>query len=535
MRRALHVLGGLLLVAYLAQAALSWVLAPAATYRARPHGQLVFYGSIGERVAATVARHAPGMLVTMRGVRSTPSEAASDVIPDRDWHVRRGQHEVAVALGGDFVGADWFMDAYALPLLLATVLGVLALIVLARHRDLADERTVTLTRRWAMVNVLAMAWAAPVLVPDFWLSFAWGRTLWWGGNPYYDVPAAAVEGLPFDAPILKMTYGPLWALVSWGVAAVTRGSVWWSAVLFKAVLCGAWLAVLWLVDRLTRTRAARARAIALVTIGWLPLGAVQIGGDGHNDAVMLAFLLAWLWLREQGHGRWATAALACSVSVKYVTAPLFLLDAFPPGAWRPVQAEIMARIKAYLPNAAIALGIWAATFAPFVDSASFFAETAAVREGYFFLPSDGIKAIGSLLHLELRPLAYAVQAIFPVATLWCLWRYLRAPSATTFRVAVAGLMLTVLFIAAAHVWPWYALWLAVPAVLLAEVHPLRRWATGVLLTAPFPLMVWTAWPDGSEFTLFEVPSLVAYACALGWMFLAWRLTVPRAEATASAG
>ena len=531
MRRALHLLGALLLGTFLVQASLSWVLAPAATYSARPHGQLTFYGAIGERVAQVAATTAPDLLLALRRATrgAAPSATIDSVAPDRAWHLRRAEHELAMAIGGDLVGQDWFMDAWAWPQLMATLFALVALLVLARSPGEADERVVTLARRWGVAYAVAMAWAAPVLVPDFWLSFAWGRTLWWGGNPYYDVPAAAVEGLPFDAPILKMTYGPLWAFLSWGVTAVTRGSVFWGVVLFKAILVGAWAGILWLLDRLLAGQPARVRAMALVTAGWLPLGVVHIAGDGHNDAVMILCLLAWLYLRERGLGRWATAALACSVSVKYVTAPLFLLDAWPTTSWPFTWRVLVERVRSYLPNALIALVIWVATFAPFVDSVAFFSETAAVREGYFFLPADGVKAIGAMLGVNLLPLALVVQATFPAASLACAWRYVRAPGAGTFRLATVGVMLSVLFIAAAHVWPWYALWIAVPAVLLPPESLLRRWSIGVALTAPFPLMVWTAWPTLGEYERFELPSLVAYAGALAWMLVGWRLFAARTE------
>jgi hypothetical protein len=368
-----------------------------------------------------------------------------------------------------------------------------------------------------------MGLAMPVLVPDFWLSFAWGRTLWWGGNPYYEVPAAAVDGLPFDAPILKMTYGPLWALIAWAVTALTRGSVLWGTVVFKGVLVGSWALLVHVVHRLTSDRSPREQAVALLVVGWLPLGAVHVGGDGHNDVVMVLGIMAWLLLNREGHARWATAALALSVATKYVSAPLFLLDLLHvrvPGVARPTLQQ---RIRAWMPQGLIAVAIWVACFAPFVRSPAFFAETTAVREGYFFLPADAVKAIGTLTGLPLRPLAFLVMGLFPPATLYTVWRYWRTPSTTTLHHAATGIMLSVLFIAAGHVWPWYVLWLAVPAVLLARESFLSRWSMGVLLTAPFPLVIWTAYPDSSDYVKFEIPSLAAYVLALGWALVGWRL------------
>ncbi len=529
MKRLLTLFGALNFVVLLGHAGMSWFEAGAAGYADRPLGQTIFYRDLGARVAGVAARVAPEALLAARPENTQPVGGFVYPPSDREARLRRAQHEITYAIAGDWVQADWFMDMYALPLAISTALACGALLLVSLTPTGNDRATGRSVRRWGVAYVVLMGFAMPVLVPDFWLSFAWGRTLWWGGNPYYEVPAGAVQGLPFDAPILKMTYGPLWALISWGIAAVTRGSVLWSTILFKSLLVGCWIAILFLVHRLTSQRTAREQAAALILTGWLPLGAVQVGGDGHNDASMLLFVLAWLYLNDRGQSRLGTFALALSVSVKYVTAPLFLLDLLRHVPTSGSSPTLVPRIRAYLPNAAIAVATWIVTFAPFFDSWSFFAETTAVREGYFYLPADAVKAMGTMLGINLLPVALAVQAIFPVVTLVTLWRYWRAPSRETFLTAVAGTMLSVVFVAAGHVWPWYALWLTVPAALLYQGHLLARWSFGVLIGAPFPLMVWIAYPDKSEFQRFELTSLVVYSFALLWMLLAWRVYGRRLE------
>src|SRR6266571_2567709 len=67
----------------------------------------------------------------------------------------------------------------------------------------------------------------------------------------------------------------------------------------------------------------RHQAAAAVCFGWNPLVIWEIGGNGHNDIVMMFFvLLAILLLLSK---RWPLAfpALACSVLVKYASAILF--------------------------------------------------------------------------------------------------------------------------------------------------------------------------------------------------------------------
>jgi hypothetical protein len=273
------------------------------------------------------------------------------------------------------------------------------------------------------------------------------------------------------------------------------------------------------------------QSTAIVLVGWLPLGPVQVGGEGHNDVLMVAGILGWLLLLRRGHGRWATLALALSVSVKYVSAPLFLLDLLHARHAGGHPRSLRGIVRAYLPHALIAAAVWIAVFSPFFESFGFFGETTAVREGYFYLPADGVKAIGTMLGVGLLPLALAVQAIFPAVTLVCLWRYWRLPTPETLQLAAAGLMLSVLFVAAGHVWPWYVLWVSVLTASLPQTSRLARWGAGIAMTAPFPLAIWIAYPQASDFRKFELPSLVAYGAALVWTLWMWRLVWPRQHAT----
>lgn len=524
MRRAIWILGLLNAVILAVHAGLSYLEAGSATFDERPYGQIAFYTELGDVIGDVVVTHGPRSLLLERLNREGKQGGARLAeAAEEETQLRNLRRKIAYAIGGDWLGQRRFVLWNALPLALSTLVAVVALLLVGRWRERLDPSLPVRIRRWGYALAIIMGLAVPVLVPDFWLSFAWGRTMWWGLNPYYEVPPQAVIGLPFDPPMMRMTYGPLWALISWLITKATAGSVFWSAVAFKALLVTAWCAVLRIVGALVEGRSVREQCAALLVVGWLPLGPVQIAGDGHNDVLMLVFIVAWLLLLDRGRPLLATAALALSVCVKYVSAPLFLVDflflaaSAPAPSWRE-------RIRAYVPRGLLAAAICVAVFAPFFESLGFFRETAAVREGYFFLPADAIKAIGTMLGVNAFLPALAVEAIFPVATLLCLVRFWRAPSRETRLLAVAGIMLSVLFVAAGHVWPWYVLWLAVPAALLPRDHRLARWSAGVAITAPFPLLVWTGYPHASDFLKFQLPSLIAYGFALLWMVWLWRFT-----------
>jgi hypothetical protein len=209
-----------------------------------------------------------------------------------------------------------------------------------------------------------------------------------------------------------------------------------------------------------------------------------------------------------------------------VSAPLFLLDLLHQRDDGTPRTTLSQRMRRYLPRAAVVAIIVVLVFAPVFRGLDFFRSTGEVRAGYFFLPADAVKAIGHMFGVNLLPLALAVQAIFPLVTLWMLWRYVQSPGRERFRLAVAGVMLSVLFVAAGHVWPWYVIWL-LAVVALVPTSPSFRWATGVALGAPMILVPWTAFPQASEFARYHLPSLAVYLLALVWMVWLGRVLAPR--------
>ena len=504
MRRTITLLGILSTLGFLVQAAMSYVQAPSATYSERPYGQILFYQRVAERIARI-----PGVVDAVWRMNPRPARSGRGPVDSTAIAVQ------ALAGEGPMRNPRTFSVSYGLPLAAITVVALAMLVLLRRYPQAVNERTPRQLITWAGIFALVMAFAVPVLVPDFWLSFAWGRTLWWGGNPYYAVPAQSVHDLPFDAPILRATYGPLWLHISWLVSRVTVGSVFWGSIVFKALLAAAWIGTLLLLNHLLRHAPVVQRCMALVVVGWLPLGVVQTVGDGHNDIFMVAAILGWVLLLERGRVIAASVSLALSVLVKYVSAPLFLLDLLHQPEGTGPRRTLAGQVRSYVPRALVVALLVVLAFAPVFRGLDFFRSTGEVRAGYFFLPANAVTAIGTVAGINLFILAMAVQAIFPLVTLWTLWRYYQSPSREHFRLAVSGIMLSVLFVAAGHVWPWYVIWLLATAALVPSSTTFA-WMTGVAIGAPIILVPWTAFPQASEFVRYQAPSLVVYATALAW-------------------
>lgn len=493
-RRAIFWGGVWCAAAMLAVTVFSWLLAPFATFEERPYGQHEFFARIGDAIPWIQGRIRDGLSAWRWGIQLS-------------LHGR-----------GLFESREYFLAAYAAPLVAAS-LGALGVVAMAwRYRTLLHQGHVDRLWRWGVVFAVLCIPAAPVLVPDFWLSVAWGRTLAAGINPYYSVPAAATSWLPIDAPIMKMTYGPLWAYVSAAVMKLTGAHALWGALGFKVVLAAMWIGLLHLVRSLVRDRPPFEQVLALVLVGWIPIGVVQTVGDGHNDVAMVGCALLWLYLRRSGHPMAATAALTASVLFKYASAPLFLVDFLyrePDETRDPWQM-----VRRYVPQGVLAGALTLAAFAPVFRGIDFFASTTDVHGGRFFLPSDAVLALGTLTHLPLRPLAYVAVGIFPLVTLFALYRYVRDGS-VRLHEAAAAVMLSMLLVGSSHAWPWYVLWyLAFAALMPATGY--GRWAMGLALAMPYPLLVWTVWPHASDLKKFQLPSLLAYGLALGWFWVTRR-------------
>jgi alpha-1,6-mannosyltransferase len=155
-------------------------------------------------------------------------------------------------------------------------------------------------------------------------------------NPYQQEAAAGSE-LPYGEFLLQLgwlpvhpqtPYGPVWTQVERVVVDLTGPNLEVARVLIKApALAAAWGSAV-MIFLLARRVAASLRWPALLGWLWSPIVMVEFAGDGHNDAVMIFFVLVALYCCVRGCAYWATLALGLAVLIKYlplIFAPLILV------------------------------------------------------------------------------------------------------------------------------------------------------------------------------------------------------------------
>ena len=417
--------------------------------------------------------------------------------------------------------AIWLL-VYILPAMLATGIFLILLIWISLCREQLPPETPKTLFRWASLFALISSLAMPVLVLDFWYPVAWGRMVTMGLNPYHDaMPAGVIQDLPLGKDVLttihvKMMYGPLWALAYSGVMWVAGSHLVLAALLLKALIVTAWIGALRLIWLILEPSPVWHQSAGLLIFGWMPLAVMQGVAEGHNDVFVVFFMLLWIYLLAKKRSLGGRSALAASVLIKYITAPLFLLDAmYHLYTDRRSFREYFRHMVVVAAASLIIVGL-------FYRSPDFFSYFPITQGWHFYTPSQGFYGfLTSVLGQESSAGNLSgkfVRLIFGGIALCFIIRFWLSPSDTRFRVSVLALMSGILFTVSSHAWPWYFLWILAPAAIVPG-SALARWTVGVGLAMPFPILIWVVFPELDAIYKLQGPALIAYTFALLWFFL----------------
>lgn len=177
---------------------------------------------------------------------------------------------------------------------------------------------------------LVMQLASPAMPStDVYSYIIYGRVHGiYGGDAYVDLPAS-YPGDPYLALVywkyVPSYYGPLWTLLSAGLARWGGDDVAFTVLLFRCTAVAGALAVGAMIWLLSRVMAPGRGSLCLAVWLWNPLLVVESGMGGHNEGIMLAPLLLACWLALRGRLVIAGAALTAGALVKVVA----LLAALP--------------------------------------------------------------------------------------------------------------------------------------------------------------------------------------------------------------
>lgn len=346
----------------------------------------------------------------------------------------------------------------------------------------------------AVVFCLTLLLAHPLSSADVFSYIASARTQWlYGDNPLTTPPLAhpddAVTRLLIFWRDLPSPYGPLWSLLTWLPHTAAGGSITGLVVAFKSLAAGFFLATVVLVALTAERLRPGSGPLAAVALGWNPLAAWEVAGNGHNDAVMICFLALAAYLLVRGLPGPGALAFTAAALVKFPA--LLVLPAVAVWWWRSGRVPSVRRLVPWL---ALSLAAVVLMYAPYWAGWETF--RAQLHEGDFFGVSGQAALRGLLLRVMGAPRAESI-------TLWLghaaflgvyglLLRRLRGRDlARLFDVSALALT-AFLLLAAPYFGPWYVLWPLTLAALTAWRRRALLPVAGMSLGA-MGVLLWATW------------------------------------------
>jgi hypothetical protein len=426
---------------------------------------------------AATGRHAPGRLTSPAGwiglsgllitaLMISLSAAHTELL------LPQSLRPVPKWLAGAFghVGLDIGLGG----LIAALVLMFLSYAITLRAAKQLSQRAVLMSI--AALNALVLV-APPLLSTDLFSYIAYGRLgTTYGINPYLHGPNV----IAFD-PLYHLVgaqwthtptaYGPLFTALSYPLAGLNIAT---SVFAYKGIAALSCVAIVLLVWRAAELRGMDpVKAVALV--GLNPVIVVYGVGGGHNDMLMLAILVAGIYVLLRQREGTGGAMIIAATAIK-LTAGMLLPFALAASAGRRVASSGRARI---LGGAALATGLFGGLgLVMFGSGTLHLVGTLQSIQGQggihsipgFILNAVGLKQFDGVAGVALR-IGYVISVLWLIRRVWV---------GELDWITAAGWATVGLLISAGLLMPWYIAWL-IPLAALSTDR--RLWITAIGLTS----------------------------------------------------
>ncbi|GCE27044.1 hypothetical protein KDA_25280 [Dictyobacter alpinus] len=386
-----------------------------------------------------------------------------------------------------------FIEMMALLAILFVVYALAAFFIYRQKNSSLYTYMLTLIWIGAVVGGAIFLFTPGILTTDVYAYASYGRLLTlYSSNPYFVPPSAFPHDVTYQWLYWKSTvsiYGPIWTLVSAGLALVGSSTQMTIILVFRsfALLCHFANIVLIIACLRTMRRSPHIVLLGALLYAWNPLVLLEAGLGAHNDVFMVTFMLLGFYLsaRAERAGtflQWrgyipAILAFTAAFLVKFSAAPVlavFVLALF----FATIKADSKNGKLTWLPalrSAIIASCVFLIMSLVFYGPFWIGHSPSEIIHGFTSLPSNAqsISSVlatfsymnnahalpASLMFLKSRKLWNIVNVLamlVPIA-LGCIYLW-RAPNTRTIALVTLA-SLTGFLLTAPWFFSWYLIWL----------------------------------------------------------------------------
>jgi alpha-1,6-mannosyltransferase len=278
-------------------------------------------------------------------------------------------------------------------------------------------------------------------------------------NEHYDPVSLFASWHHWSSP-----YGPLFTLLTYPLGGLTLSGSYWAMKLMLVLFSGGFGALVWQCAR----QLGHDPRFAVLFVGANPIVLIYEIGGFHNDPVMLVPMMASISLLLARRYRWAGAALAAAIAVKFTAVLLlpFLLIAARPSR-RSLQV-LLGVVLGGIPLAAASV------------TAFGFAVPNAADQSTIVTALSPVNLFGVIFHLggATPAVEEATKAVFALSA--GAIALVAARRGRPEWLSGAGWATLALLLTMSWFMPWYIIWL-LPLAALSTSPQLRR--AGVAMTA----------------------------------------------------
>ena len=312
-----------------------------------------------------------------------------------------------------------------------------------------------------LLLALPLLFAYPINATDVYRYVIRGRVASAYGQSPFVAPPAEFIGDPF-MPLAgewageTSPYGPLWEIVAAGVTSVSGDNLLLGVWLFKLLALACFLAGAAVIWAAAAERPGRATAALLWA--WNPALLLTFALNGHNDALMLLWLLLGYWVGRRGRPTAGFLIMCLAALTKPVAAlalPVFFIE-----QWRSLPDGRRRLRFALVATGGAAALTWLA-FLPWAAPGRFWQTPLeligrvlreATDSGGFSPAGWFYFALGQRVPIE--TIGAVLRGLFALLALWVLWRTWRGRAARRGAADLAfGYMAQALSFRV-----WYSVW-----------------------------------------------------------------------------